>query len=99
MNDICEKCIQERGLKQVPCVRFKVYGKGADCKSLNVDACLKLRNVFISQIYGKMYEKVKRIATIDRAFPNNHVRPTLDTCTLRSRAKRFYVIMFKFENV
>jgi len=76
MYDVCEKCIQEKGLKQAPCVRFKIYGKGADWKSLNVDNCLKLRNFFISQIYGKMNEKVQRIATIDRNFPNIHVRPT-----------------------
>jgi hypothetical protein len=75
MYNVCEKCIQEKGLKQVPCVKFKIYGKDADWKSLNVDNCLKLRNFFISQIYGKMHEKVQRIATIDRNFPNINVRP------------------------
>jgi hypothetical protein len=76
MDDVCEKCIQAKGLKQATCVKFKIYGKGADWKSLNVDNCLKLRNFFISEIYGKMHEKVKRIATIDRLFSDICVRPT-----------------------
>ena len=76
MYDICEKCIQKKGLKQVTCVKFKIYGNGADWKSLNVDNCQKLRDFFISEIYVKMHEKVKMIATIDRNFPNIHVRRT-----------------------
>ena len=76
MYDICEKCIQKKGLKQAPCVKFKIYGEGADWKSLHIDNCQKLRKFFISEIYGKMNEQVKRIAKIDRLFPDIHVRPT-----------------------